>query len=153
PCLAERQQNLCNLILRLLSFYLTSGKRQSVCRSLTMTMTAQQVASPRLPPGQANDVDAELERSLTNEWADKSVTYQNNQCPLNEWILTRIRKMGYSLDDLNYLHKVVPQPETFKVTKQLCADTNLPEFRRILNRFVREVVVPKGRLRTPVAVQ
>jgi sporadic carbohydrate cluster protein (TIGR04323 family) len=48
---------------------------------------------------------------------------------------------------------VVPQAETYRVTKQLCADTNLPEFRRILNAFVREVVVPKGKLRKPVAVQ
>jgi len=46
--------------------------------------------------------------------------------PFSEWILDRIRKMGYPLDDLNYLHKAVPQPEVFKVTKQLCADTNLP---------------------------
>ena len=61
--------------------------------------------------------------------------------------------MGYALNDLDSLHLVVPQPEVFKVTKQLCADTNLPEFRRMLNRFVREVVVPKGRLRLPVAVQ
>src|SRR5439155_443188 len=36
---------------------------------------------------------------------------------------------------------------------QLCADTNLPEFRRLLNSFVRQVVVPKGKLRQPVAVQ
>ena len=116
-------------------------------------MTATQAISPRFTPVQANDVDAELERSLTNEWDAKIVTYPNDRFPFNEWILNRIRKMGYPLDDLNYLHKVVPQPETFKVTKQLCADTNLPEFRRILNRFVREVVVPKGKLRTPVAVQ
>ena len=60
---------------------------------------------------------------------------------------------GYPLDNLDYLHTVVPQPEVFKVTKQLCADTNLPEFRRMLNRFVREVVVPTGKLRLPVAVQ
>jgi sporadic carbohydrate cluster protein (TIGR04323 family) len=116
-------------------------------------MTAQQVVYPRFTPVQANDVDAELERSLTNEWDAKIVTYPNERFPFNDWMLNRIRKMGYPLDDLNYLHKVVPQPETFKVTKQLCADTNLPEFRRILNSFVREVVVPKGRLRTPVAVQ
>jgi hypothetical protein len=47
----------------------------------------------------------------------------------------------------------VPQEDTYRVTKQLCADTNLPEFRRLLNRFVREVVVPKCKLRQPVAVQ
>jgi sporadic carbohydrate cluster protein (TIGR04323 family) len=104
-------------------------------------------------PVQANDVDAELERSLTHEWDAQIVTYPNDRFPFNEWILSRVRAMGYPLDDLNYLHIVVPQPEVFKVTKQLCADTNLPEFRRLLNKFVREVVVPKGKLRTPVAVQ
>ena len=61
--------------------------------------------------------------------------------------------MGYDLNDLSYLHDVVPLKETYTVTKQLCADTNLPEFRRILNRFVREVVVPQGQLRLPVGVQ
>jgi sporadic carbohydrate cluster protein (TIGR04323 family) len=61
--------------------------------------------------------------------------------------------MGYKLDDLSLLHEAVPLNETYKVTKQLCADTNLPEFRRMLNRFVREVVVVQGKLRLPVAVQ
>jgi hypothetical protein len=51
------------------------------------------------------------------------------------------------------LHNVVPEADTYKLTKQLCADTNLPEFRRMLNSFVREVVVPKGDLKTPVGVQ
>ena len=50
----------------------------------------------------------------------------------------------YKLNGLaDYLHETVPLNETYKVTKQLCADTNLPEFRRMLNRFVREVVVPQ----------
>jgi sporadic carbohydrate cluster protein (TIGR04323 family) len=107
----------------------------------------------RLEPAQANDIDAELERSLTNEWDAKIMTYPNNRFPFNEWIRDRIRLMGYPVDDLSYFHEVVPQEETYQVTKQLCADTNLPEFRRLLNGFVREVVVPKGRLRLPVAVQ
>ncbi|HKN30406.1 MAG TPA: hypothetical protein VJY34_21995 [Roseiarcus sp.] len=61
--------------------------------------------------------------------------------------------MGYKLGDLSYLHEAVPLNEVYTVTKQLCADTNLPEFRRMLNRFVREVVVTQGRLRLPVSVQ
>ena len=61
--------------------------------------------------------------------------------------------MGYPLEDLSLLHETVPLDEVYKVTKQLCADTNLPEFRRMLNNFVRDVVVPKGKLRLPVAVQ
>ena len=67
--------------------------------------------------------------------------------------MNRIRGMGYELNDLSYLHETVPLNEVYTVTKQLCADTNLPEFRRMLNRFVREVVVTQGKLRLPVAVQ
>ena len=97
--------------------------------------------------------DPELERSITNEWNAKIVTYPNEKYPFNEWILNRVRKMGYKIDDLSLLHEAVPRDEVFKVTKQLCADTNLPEFRRMLHRFAREVFVPKGKLRTPTAVQ
>lgn len=104
-------------------------------------------------PIQANDIDAELERSLTHEWDAQIMTYPNERFPFNEWIRDRIRMMGYPVDDLSLFHEVVPQADTYRVTKQLCADTNLPEFRRLLNSFVREVVVPKGKLRKPVAVQ
>ena len=101
----------------------------------------------------ANDIDAALEESLTTVWDAKVYSWDNSKYPFNEWILNRVRGMGYQLDDLSYLHESVPLNETYKVTKQLCADTNLPEFRRMLNRFVREVVVPQGKLRLPVAVQ
>jgi sporadic carbohydrate cluster protein (TIGR04323 family) len=101
----------------------------------------------------ANEIDAALERSLTTVWDAKVYSWDNSKHPFNEWILDRVRGMGYELDDLSYLHEAVPLNETYKVTKQLCADTNLPEFRRMLNRFVREVVVPQGQLRLPVAVQ
>ena len=104
-------------------------------------------------PIQANDIDAELERSLTHEWDAQIMTYPNERFPFNEWIRNRIRMMGFPVDDLSFFHEVVPQEETYRVTKQLCADTNLPEFRRMLNSFVRQVVVPKGKLRQPVAVQ
>jgi sporadic carbohydrate cluster protein (TIGR04323 family) len=116
-------------------------------------MNIQATATKALKPVQANEVDESLEYSLTHEWDAQIVEYPNDRFPFSEWILNRIRKMGYPLEDLNYLHKVVPQPDTFKVTKQLCADTNLPEFRRMLNSYVRNVVVPKGKLRTPVGVQ
>ena len=106
-----------------------------------------------LDPIQAHEIDNDLERSLTHEWDAQIMTYPNERFPFNEWILGRINKMGYAVKDLSYFHEVVPQADTYRVTKQLCADTNLPEFRRLLNRFVREVVVPKGKLRTPVAVQ
>jgi len=87
----------------------------------------------------ANDIDAALEESLTTVWDAKVYSWDNSKYPFNEWMLNRIRGMGYKLDDLSYLHESVPLNETYKVTKQLCADTNLPEFRRMLNRFVREV--------------
>ena len=101
----------------------------------------------------ADDIDAALEDSLTTTWDAKVYSWDNSKYPFNEWILNRVHGMGYKLDDLSYLHEAVPLDETYKVTKQLCADTNLPEFRRMLNRFVREVVVPQGKLRLPVAVQ
>ena len=106
-----------------------------------------------LDPIQAHEIDNDLERSLTHEWDAQIMTYPNERFPFNEWILGRINKMGYAVTDLSTFHEVVPQADTYRVTKQLCADTNLPEFRRMLNRFVREVVVPKGKLRQPVAVQ
>jgi sporadic carbohydrate cluster protein (TIGR04323 family) len=106
-----------------------------------------------LDPIQAHEIDNDLERSLTHEWDAQIMTYPNERFPFNEWILGRINKMGYAVKDLSTFHEVVPQEDTYRVTKQLCADTNLPEFRRLLNRFVREVVVPKGKLRQPVAVQ
>ena len=99
------------------------------------------------------DLDAELEKSLTTTWDAKVYEWDNSKFPFNEWILDRIRGMGYKLNDLSLLHETVPFADTYRVTKQLCADTNLPEFRRMLNRFVREVVVVQGKLRTPVAVQ
>src|SRR5258708_19900479 len=114
-------------------------------------MSVQEVVA--FDPIQANDIDSELERSLTNEWDAKIMTYPNERFPFNEWILNRIRMMGFPVEDLSYFHEAVPQSETYRVTKQLCADTNLPEFRRLLNGFVRHVVVPKGKLRQPVAVQ
>jgi sporadic carbohydrate cluster protein (TIGR04323 family) len=97
--------------------------------------------------------DPVLEHSITHEWNAQIMEYPNDEFPFDQWILNRVRKMGYTLDELSYLHEAVPVDEVFKVTKQLCADTNLPEFRRMLHRFVREVVVPKGKLRVPVAVQ
>jgi len=102
----------------------------------------------------AKELDRELEESLQTTWNAKRVEYDNDKFPFNKWMLSRIQKMGYTkLNDLTEIHNVVPDKEVYKVTKQLCADTNLPEFRRMVNNFVREVVVPKGKLKTPVGVQ
>jgi len=97
--------------------------------------------------------EQELEKSLLDTWDAKLVEYDRERFPFNRWILDRIRANGYPLDDLTNLHKVVPASEVYKLTKQLCADTNLPDFRRMLNRFVREVIVLKGKLKPPVGVQ
>src|SRR5260221_5403419 len=101
----------------------------------------------------ASSRDEALERSLRTAWDAKLVEYDIKRFPFDQWILGRIRNAGYALDDLTELHNVVPEADTYKLTKQLCGDTNLPEFRRMLNNFVREVVVPKGDLKTPVGVQ
>jgi sporadic carbohydrate cluster protein (TIGR04323 family) len=114
---------------------------------------AQAAAAIPITTGSMTAPDPELERSITNEWNAQIMTYDKDEFPFDQWILNRVRQMGYKLDDLSYLHEAVPLDEVFKVTKQLCADTNLPEFRRMLHRFVREVIVPKGKLRLPVAVQ
>jgi sporadic carbohydrate cluster protein (TIGR04323 family) len=104
-------------------------------------------------PIQGKDIDAELERSLTNEWDAKLYSFSTEEFPFHQWCFDRIRAMGYPIKDLDTLHEVVPQPEVFKVTKQLCADTNLPDFRKMLNRFIRDFVVPTGKLQPPIAVQ
>ena len=44
-------------------------------------------------PIQANDIDAELERSLTHEWDAQIMTYPNERFPFNEWIRDRIRRL------------------------------------------------------------
>lgn len=98
-------------------------------------------------------VDADLERSLLTTWNAKIMEYDNSRFPFNEWILKRVQGMGYPVKELRYLHQGIPEAEVYKVTKQLCADTNLPEFRRMLNGFVRNELVPKGGLKFPVAVQ
>lgn len=99
------------------------------------------------------DIDEALERSLLSAWDAKLVDYDLARFPFHEWVLRRLRSMDYDLDDLTDIHKVVPLADVYRVTKQLCTDTNQPDFRRMLNRFAREVVVGKGQLRTPVGVQ
>ncbi len=94
-----------------------------------------------------------LEESLLTTWNARIVEYDNDRFPFNEWILNRVRLLGYPLEDLTDIHNVIDDKEVYNVSKQLCADTNLPEFRRMVNRFVREVVVPKGKLGPPIAVQ
>ncbi len=79
----------------------------------------------------ADDIEAVQEQSLTTIWDAKVYSWDDSEYPFNEWILDRVRGMGYKFNDLSYLHEAVPLNETYKVTKHLCADTNLPEFRRM----------------------
>jgi sporadic carbohydrate cluster protein (TIGR04323 family) len=101
--------------------------------------------------GQA--VDPELEKSLLTTWDAKIITYDNSKFPFNEWFLKRVKDLGFPIKELSLLHEAVPKDEVYKVGKQLCADTNHPAFRRMLNKFVRDVIVPKGGLKPPIAVQ
>jgi len=98
-------------------------------------------------------VDEALEKSLLSEWDAQLVEYDTARFPFNKWILGRVQAMGYELSDLTEIHNVIPIGETYKVTKRLCADTNMPDFRKMLNSFVREVVVQKGALKPPIGVQ
>jgi hypothetical protein len=77
-------------------------------------MSVQSLARAEMPfkPVQANDFDEELERSLMTEWDAQIITYPNERFPFNEWILNRVRMMGYALDELDYLHQAVPQPDS-----------------------------------------
>lgn len=73
--------------------------------------------------------------------------------PFHEWIRDRINQMGWPVEDLRYLHEVIPTEQMYKVSKQLCADTNLPEFRTMVNAFIRDEIAPKGELQWPIMVQ
>ncbi len=101
------------------------------------------------PKKNFHDIDDTLERSLSSKWDAKLVDYDVEAYPFDKWMLGRIQAMGYPLEDLSNLHNVVPDGEAYKISKRLCADTNLPEFRHMLNKFVRNVVVPKGDLQLP----
>jgi len=98
-------------------------------------------------------VESELEQSLRTTWDAKVVTYDNHKFPFNEWFLKRVKDLGYPIKELKLLHEAVPKEEVYKVGKQLCSDTSQPAFRRMVNKFVRDVVVPKGGLTPPIAVQ
>lgn len=94
-----------------------------------------------------------LEESLLTTWNAQVVNYDAERFPFHEWIRERINRMGWPVSDLRTLHKVIPTEQVYRVSKQLCADTNLPEFRKMVNAFIREEIAPKGKLEWPIAVQ
>jgi sporadic carbohydrate cluster 2OG-Fe(II) oxygenase/sporadic carbohydrate cluster protein (TIGR04323 family) len=101
----------------------------------------------------AKGIDEELEANLQNYWNGNVVDYGDSKYNFSAWILDQVNKLGYELDDLTRLHEVVPDKDVFVLTKNLCAATNSPEFTRMVHNYVRDVVVPKGDLEFPVAVQ
>lgn len=58
---------------------------------------------------QASDVDAELEARLTGEFDARIVDYSTARLPFSEWVLGRIRGIGYPVENLDDLHTVIPQ--------------------------------------------
>jgi len=101
----------------------------------------------------AKGIDEELEANLQNYWNGNVVDYDDSKYNFSAWTLEQVNKLGYELDDLTRLHEVVPDKDVFLLTKNLCAATNSPEFTRMVHNYVRDVVVPKGDLEFPVAVQ
>lgn len=98
-------------------------------------------------------INEELEQSLLNYWDARIVDYDKENFPFDKWILGRINYHGCPVKDMRYLHETVSAPDIYKLTKQLCTDTNLPDFQRMVRDFVRELIVPEGHLEKPVGVQ
>lgn len=94
-----------------------------------------------------------LERSLATTWNAKVIEYDKVRFPFHEWIRERINVMGWAVEDLRELHTVIPSDQVYKVSKQLCSDTNLPEFRKMVHEFIRHEIAPQGELEWPIAVQ
>lgn len=118
--------------------------------------TAQNLAEQIVPKTKYSSegaISEELEASLLGYWDANVVDYDTEQFPFDKWVLQRINNHGHSVKDLTTLHETIDPPSLYKLTKILCADTNQPEFQRMVRDFVRDVVVPKGNLEKPVAVQ
>ena len=94
-----------------------------------------------------------MEASLLTTWNARVVDYDAVRFPFAELIRDEVRRLGYSIDALETLHEVVPRERVYVLSKQLCESTSRPEFRRVVNEFSREEIVPKGRLVPPIAVQ
>ena len=94
-----------------------------------------------------------LEESLRTTWNARVVDYDAERFPFDELIRDEVRRLGYPIKRLETLHECVPREAVYVLSKQLCEATNRPEFRRLINAFVRDEIVPKGRLVAPIAVQ
>ena len=97
--------------------------------------------------------DDGLEESNQLYWNNNRAEYDTEQFPFAEWMLKRVQKMGVKVDSLQLLHEAATPTEIFSITKQLCADTHLPDFYKMVRDFTYEVLIPQGHLETPIAVQ
>jgi len=96
---------------------------------------------------------SELEESLLTTWNARVVDYDAARFPFAELIRDEVRRLGHPIDRLDQLHTVVPPEHVYVLSKQLCEATNRTEFRRLVNDFARDEIVPKGRLQLPIAAQ
>lgn len=106
-----------------------------------------------MPPASRAELASAMEESLSTTWNARVVDYDAARFPFAELIRDEVRRLGYPIDSLQTLHTVVPREKVYVLSKQLCEATHRPEFRRLVNRFAREEIVPKGRLAPPIAVQ
>ena len=72
------------------------------------------------------------------------VAYDEGRFPFADWIRDRIRGLGFPIESLESLHEVVPKDRAYVLSKELCDATNRPEFRQLVNEFVRTEVVRKA---------
>lgn len=109
------------------------------------------------PTGDTNSdkkmVSESLEHSLRTVWDASVASYDSMAYPFQEWMVQRIREAGYAIDRLDNLHEVVPAEETAALTKRLIDDTSRPDYRKLVYRFVRRVVVVEGKLEGDIAMQ
>ena len=102
----------------------------------------------------ANDIDAALEESLTTVWDAKVYSWDNSKYPFNEWMLKPRSRNGIQARRSQLPARERPLDVDVQGHQAVLRRYQPAlEFRRMLNRFVREVIVPQGKLRLPVAVK
>ncbi len=106
-----------------------------------------------MPTNSPAQLASAMEESLRTTWNARVVDYDAVRFPFAELIRDEVRRVGHAIDSLDTLHTVVPREQVYMLSKKLCEATNRPDFRRMVNEFSREEIVPKGRLVPPIAVQ
>ncbi|PIE18267.1 MAG: hypothetical protein CSA66_04995 [Proteobacteria bacterium] len=104
-------------------------------------------------PWPPRGTDEALEESLQTRWNAQVVAYDRDRFPFDRWVLERVRAHGHGVDDLTTLHERLDPPGLYALTKALCADTQRPELRAMVDAFVRDEVAASGALEAPLAVQ